>query len=57
MTTTSTTPLRQDALDRLDPDQLDGIARATSDLRDALAAVAAVPGATDHDHTTDRWRA
>jgi DNA-binding MarR family transcriptional regulator len=44
-------------LDRLDPDQLDGIARATSDLRDALAAVAAVPGATDHDHTTDRWRA
>jgi DNA-binding MarR family transcriptional regulator len=44
-------------LDRLDPDQLDGIARATSDLRDALAAVAAVPGATDHDHTADRRRA
>ncbi len=44
-------------LDRLDPDQLDGIARATSDLRDALAAVAAVPGATDHDHTSDRRRA
>jgi DNA-binding MarR family transcriptional regulator len=44
-------------LDRLDPDQLDGIARATTDLRDALAAVAATPGATEHDHTTDRWRA
>jgi DNA-binding MarR family transcriptional regulator len=44
-------------LDRLDPDQLGGIARATSDLRDALAAVAAVPGATDHDHTADRRRA
>ena len=43
-------------LDRLDPDQLDGIARATADLRDALAAVAATPGATDHDHTTDRRR-
>ena len=44
-------------LDRLDPGQLDGIARATSDLRDALAAVAATPGATDHDHTSDRRRA
>lgn len=45
-------------LDRLDPDQLDGIARATADLRDALAEVASVPGTTDHDHTTDRrWRA
>ncbi len=44
-------------LDRLDPDQLGGIARATSDLRDALAAVAAVPGATDHDHTAERRRA
>lgn len=44
-------------LDRLDPDQLDGVARATTDLRDALAAVAATPGATDHDHATDRRRA
>ena len=44
-------------LDRLDPSQLDGIARATTDLRDALAAVAAAPGATDHDHTAERWRA
>lgn len=43
-------------LDRLDPGQLDGIARATADLRDALAAVAAAPGATDHDHTTARRR-
>lgn len=41
-------------LDRLDPGQLDGIARATADLRDALAAVAAAPGATDHDHATRR---
>lgn len=44
-------------LDRLDPTQLDGVARATADLRDALAAVTAAPGATDHDHATDRWRA
>ena len=44
-------------LDRLDSNQLDGLARATTDLRGALAAVAAVPGATDHDHTADRWRA
>ncbi len=44
-------------LDRLQPDQLDGIARATANLREALADVAAAPGATDHDHTTDRWRA
>lgn len=43
-------------LDRLDPGQLDGIARATADLRDALAAVAAAPGATDHDHGTARRR-
>jgi DNA-binding MarR family transcriptional regulator len=43
-------------LERLDPGQLDGIARATTDLRDALAAVAAAPGATDHDHATDRRR-
>jgi DNA-binding MarR family transcriptional regulator len=39
-------------LDRLDPDQLEGIARATADLRDALAAVAATPGATDHGHAS-----
>jgi DNA-binding MarR family transcriptional regulator len=45
-------------LDRLDPDQLDGIARATADLRDALTEVASVPGTTDHDHAADhRWRA
>lgn len=44
-------------LDRLEPDQLDGLARATADLRGALAAVAGAPGATDHDHATDRWRA
>jgi DNA-binding MarR family transcriptional regulator len=43
-------------LDRLDPDQLDGIARATADLRDALAAVAVTPGVTDHDHATQRRR-
>ena len=44
-------------LDRLDPGQLDGIARATADLRDALEAVASAPGTTRHDHTPDRWRA
>jgi DNA-binding MarR family transcriptional regulator len=44
-------------LDRLEPTQLEGIARATADLTDAIAAVVAAPGATDHDHTTDRWRA
>ena len=44
-------------LDRLDPDQLDGIARATADLRDALTEVASVPGTTEHDHASDhRWR-
>lgn len=44
-------------LDRIEPGQLEGIARATTDLREALGVVAATPGATDHDHTTDRWRA
>lgn len=43
-------------LDRLDPDQLDGIARATADLRDALAEVASTPGTTHHDHAIDPRR-
>lgn len=38
-------------LDRLDPGQLDGVARATADLRAALAEAAATPGTTEHDHT------
>lgn len=44
-------------LDRLEPDQLDGIARASADLRDALAEVASAPGTIDHDHSSDRRRA
>lgn len=44
-------------LGRLGPDQLEGIARATADLRDAVAAVAEAPDALGHDHTADRWRA
>lgn len=51
------TEMLRTVLDRMDPDQLDGLARATTDLRGALAAVATSPGTTDHDHTTDRWRA
>ncbi|MEO5885639.1 MAG: MarR family transcriptional regulator [Candidatus Limnocylindrales bacterium] len=51
------TEMLRTVLDRMDPDQLDGLARATADLRGALVAVATSPGATDHDHTTDRWRA
>jgi len=51
------TEMLRTVLDRMEPDQLDGLARATADLRGALAAVAGAPGATDHDHTTDRWRA
>ena len=55
------TEMLRTVLDRMDPDQLDGLARATADLRGALAAVATGPGATDHDHsvdhTADRWRA
>ena len=44
-------------LDRLDPAQLDGIATATANLRDALTQAANAPGTTGHDHATDRWRA
>lgn len=44
-------------LDRLDEAQLAGLARATNDLHEALAAIVATPGALDHDHTADRWRA
>lgn len=57
------TEMLRTVLDRMDPDQLDGLARATADLRGALAAGATGPGAPDHDHhhatdhTTDRWRA
>lgn len=51
------TEMLRTVLDRLDTDQLDGLARATGDLRSAIATVNDVPGATDHDHTTDRWRA
>ena len=58
------TEMLRTVLDRMDPGQLDGLARATADLRGALAAGATGPGAPDHDHhrdhtteTTDRWRA
>lgn len=51
------TEMLRTVLDRLDPDQLDGLARATADLRDALAAAPVIAGTIDHDHTTDRWRA
>lgn len=57
------TEMLRTVLDRMDPDQLDGLARASADLRGALAAGATGPGAPDHhhdhttDHTTDRWRA
>ena len=55
------TELLRTVLERMDPGQLDGLARATADLRGALAAGATGPGAPDHDHhrdhATDRWRA
>ena len=50
------TEVLRTVLDRLDSDQVAGLARATADLRDALAAVAGSPGATDHDHATNPWR-
>ena len=46
------TEMLRTVLDRLDGDQIQGLARATRDLRGAIAAVASVPVATDHDHTT-----
>ena len=50
------TEVLRTVLDRLDSDQVAGLARATADLRDALAAVAGSPGATEHDHATNPWR-
>ncbi|MEX1172037.1 MAG: MarR family transcriptional regulator [Chloroflexota bacterium] len=46
------TEMLRTVLERLDHDQIQGLARATTDLRSAIAAVADAPGATDHDHAT-----
>jgi DNA-binding MarR family transcriptional regulator len=46
----------QTVVDRLAPDEIEGMARATAGLRAAITAVAAAPGTTDHDHTTDHWK-
>jgi DNA-binding MarR family transcriptional regulator len=47
----------QTVLDHLDQHQLDGMAKAATDLHTAITAVVATPGEIDHDHTTDNWRA